>query len=49
MSKLRHPNIVNLYESRETEEHVCLVLEYCQTGEYFDLISKKGKVFILIV
>lgn len=40
MKKLTHPNIVKLIGVQESSEHVCLILEYCSTGEFFDLISK---------
>lgn len=40
MEKLSHPNIIKLLEVVDTKDNVCLVLEYCPTGEFFDLISK---------
>ncbi len=46
MKTLRHPNIIKLIEVLETEQHICLVLEYCPAGEFFDLISKNGRVCI---
>ncbi|KAF3769911.1 hypothetical protein M406DRAFT_270917 [Cryphonectria parasitica EP155] len=34
----RHPNIVNLLHSFETDAHVYLVLEYCQQGDLYEAI-----------
>lgn len=34
----RHPNIVNLIESFETESHVYIVLEFCQRGDLYEAI-----------
>ncbi|KAK8200703.1 cAMP-dependent protein kinase catalytic subunit [Zalaria obscura] len=34
----RHPNIVNLVDSFETEHHVYLVLEYCPNGDLYEAI-----------
>ncbi|CAK7207418.1 cAMP-dependent protein kinase catalytic subunit [Sporothrix eucalyptigena] len=34
----RHPNIVNLVESFETESHVYLVLEFCPRGDLYEAI-----------
>ncbi|OAA57884.1 serine/threonine-protein kinase [Niveomyces insectorum RCEF 264] len=34
----RHPNIVNLIESFETESHVYLVLEFCPRGDLYEAI-----------
>ncbi len=39
-----HPNIVKLIDIIETRETVCTVMEYCSGGEYFNMISKKGKL-----
>ena len=45
MKKFRdHSNIVRLIDVIETRETVCTVMEYCAGGEYFDLISKKGRL-----
>lgn len=38
MKLLDHPNIVKLVDVIENEEHVCIILDYCQSGEYFELI-----------
>lgn len=34
----RHPNIVNLLHSFETEAHIYLVLEYCAMGDLYEAI-----------
>ncbi|KAL1889789.1 cAMP-dependent protein kinase catalytic subunit [Sporothrix stenoceras] len=34
----RHPNIVNLVDSFETESHVYLVLEFCPRGDLYEAI-----------
>ncbi|EFX00137.1 serine/threonine-protein kinase [Grosmannia clavigera kw1407] len=34
----RHPNIVNLVESFETDTHVYIVLEFCQRGDLYEAI-----------
>eukprot|EP01032_Pedospumella_encystans_P034134 gene34134-38579_t len=34
-SKLKHPNIVSLYECFECERHVYLVLELCEGGNIY--------------
>lgn len=39
-----HPNIVQLIEHKEYEDAMCTVMEYCEGGEYFDLIAKKGRL-----
>ncbi|CDW72159.1 snf1a snf1-related kinase snf1a [Stylonychia lemnae] len=46
MRRLNHTNIIQLIDVIETEENVCIVMEYCQSGEYFELIQKQGKVFL---
>lgn len=37
-----HPNIVKVYEFTEDENNFNIVMEYCQGGELFDYIGKKG-------
>jgi hypothetical protein len=36
MSELDHPNIVQLYETFETDEHLFLIMELCTGGELLD-------------
>ena len=38
LKKVRHPNIIQLYEIIETESELFLIMEYCQNGELFDYI-----------
>ena len=44
MKRLKHPNIVKLMDVIESRESICMILEYCSQGEYFDLISKEERV-----
>ncbi|EFA77412.1 putative protein serine/threonine kinase [Heterostelium album PN500] len=42
LSKCRHPNIVEFYEHFESDQDICLVLEWIPNGDLFDRIVKKG-------
>ena len=39
-SKLNHPNIIRLYNMKETENEIQILLEYAEKGSLFDLIQK---------
>jgi 5'-AMP-activated protein kinase catalytic alpha subunit len=41
LKKIRHKNIIKLYEIMETPSSIYLVMEYCNTGELFDYIVSK--------
>ena len=38
LKKVRHPNVIQLYEIIETEKELFLIMEYCAGGELFDYI-----------
>lgn len=38
LKKVRHPNVIQLYEIIETESELFLIMEFCGTGELFDYI-----------
>ena len=42
LSKLSHPNIMQIYEMFDDNSNVYIVSEYCKGGELFDIISQKG-------
>lgn len=42
--KLRHKNIIQLYEIFESKLNLFLVIEYCNKGELFDYIIKRKKL-----
>ena len=41
LKKVRHKNIIKLYEVIETPQKIYLIMEYCEGGELFDYIVKK--------
>lgn len=41
---LKHPNIIQLYEVIETNDLICIILEYMSGGELFDFIIKRGRL-----
>ncbi|EGC28785.1 hypothetical protein DICPUDRAFT_59197 [Dictyostelium purpureum] len=42
LSKCQHPNIIKFIEHFESEEDICLVLEWIPNGDLFDRIINKG-------
>ncbi len=42
MKICQHPNIVRLYDVYETEESTSLIMEYCNEGDLFKYMEKKG-------
>lgn len=44
MSKLNHPNIINVREVFENKERIILVLDCATEGELYDYINKRGKL-----
>ena len=46
LSKLKHPHVVRVFETFETDNMLFVVMELLEKGELFDLIAKNGKVFL---
>ena len=44
LKKLRHNNIIQLYEIMESQKHLYLVMEYCENKELFDYIVKNQRL-----
>jgi len=44
LKKVRHKNVIKLYEIMETPQAIYLVMEYCNTGELFDYIVSKEQL-----
>lgn len=45
MKKLRgHPHIAQLIEVIDMPEQICMAIEYCAGGDFFELISNHEKV-----
>ena len=42
LSKLSHPNIMQIYEIFDDNTNIYIVSEYCKGGELFEIISNKG-------
>lgn len=40
LTNLDHPNIINLFEVFQTEHALCIVTDYAEGGDLFDLITK---------
>lgn len=39
---MSHPHIIQLYDTFDTEHHVCLVMERALGGELFDHVERRG-------
>ena len=44
LSKISHPSIMQIYEIFEDNLNVYIISEYCQGGELFEIITKKGSL-----
>jgi len=39
-----HNNVVRLYDSFETNKHICFVMELCQGGDILSYVRKRRKL-----
>ena len=44
ISKLKHPNIIYVYNILEDEKNYYIIMEYCEKGELFDYIVEKERL-----
>lgn len=44
LKKIRHKNLIQLYEIMESKTNLFLIMEYCPKGELFDYIVKRKKL-----
>ena len=44
LKKVRHPNVIQLYEIIETEKELFMIMEHANGGELFDFIVKNTRL-----
>ena len=44
ISKLKHPNIIHVYNILEDEKNYYIIMEYCEKGELFDYIVERERL-----
>lgn len=44
LTRVRHPNVIRLYEVIDSPRHIFLIMEFVQGGELFDYIVAQGRV-----
>ena len=44
LSKFSHPNIIYTHQILHDEKNHYIIMEYCENGELFEIITKKGKL-----
>ena len=44
MKKVRHPNVIQLYEIIETEKELFMIMEHANGGELFDFIVRNTRL-----
>ena len=43
LMEVDHPNIIKFYETYRDDKYYRIVMEYCNGGELFEHLSKRGK------
>jgi serine/threonine protein kinase len=44
LKQCAHKNIVRLYDTFETDKHLCFVMELCQAGDLLTYVRKRRKL-----
>lgn len=44
LTRVRHPNVIRLFEVIDSPRHIFLIMEHCSSGELFDYIVAQGRV-----
>ena len=44
LKKIRHPNIVKIYEVVDSNHHILIVMEYCGGGDLLHFVKRKGRL-----
>jgi serine/threonine protein kinase len=48
MSRLCHPNIINVYEAFERKRHIYLIMEWCQGGDLCERHPSEAEAAVII-
>lgn len=44
LQSIKHPNVIGIYDSFETQKHMCFVMELCSGGDLFSYIQKRRRL-----
>jgi serine/threonine protein kinase len=44
LQQSNHPNVVRLFDTFETQKHICFVMELCSGGDLFSYIKKRRRL-----
>ena len=44
LKRFRHPNVVKLYDTFESEKHIRAVMELCAGGDLLNVVRKRKKM-----
>jgi serine/threonine protein kinase len=45
LKEVDHPNIIKFFETYQDQKYFHFVIEYCEGGELFDVITRKGHLY----
>ena len=48
LSRMNHPGVVKYYQTIETKQYICQVIEYCQYGDLFGVLKKVNRNIDLV-
>lgn len=44
ISAIQHENVIRMFDSFETQKHICFVIELCSGGDLYSYIKKRRRL-----
>ena len=44
IQSIKHENVIGIYDSFETQKHICFVMALCSGGDLFSYIKKRRRI-----